>query len=154
MILGRTGQVVKEDFTVVDDADAPIPGIDTGEFTHKLYTPAGAESVLPVTYLELGSGSYRLSFTPDTAGVWYLIVYHGTYFPRGKIGTVEVYDSDFDTLGVDVTFIKDIEGGRWRIVGNQMIFFKEDGITEVARFNLFDESGTPTMDSVFERQRA
>lgn len=47
--------------------------------------------------------------------------------------------------------IYDIQFGRWRIVGNQMIFFKEDNSTEVARFNLFDDAGNPTMDAVFER---
>lgn len=47
--------------------------------------------------------------------------------------------------------IYDIQFGRWRIVGNQMIFFKDDNSTEVARFNLFDDAGNPTMDAVFER---
>ena len=34
-----------------------------------------------------------------------------------------------------------------------MIFFKEDNVTEVARFDLFDDAGNPTMDAVFERTR-
>lgn len=47
--------------------------------------------------------------------------------------------------------IYDIQYGRWRIVGDQMIFYKEDNSTEVARFDLFDDAGNPTMDAVFER---
>lgn len=47
--------------------------------------------------------------------------------------------------------IYDIQFGRWRIVGDQMIFYKDDNATEVARFNLFDDAGNPTMDAVFER---
>lgn len=47
--------------------------------------------------------------------------------------------------------IYDIQFGRWRIVGDQMIFYKDDNSTEVARFNLFDDAGNPTMDAVFER---
>lgn len=47
--------------------------------------------------------------------------------------------------------IYDIQYGRWRIVGDQMIFYKDDNSTEVVRFNLFDDAGNPTMDAVFER---
>lgn len=49
--------------------------------------------------------------------------------------------------------VYDIEYGRWRIVTNQMIFYASDNATEVARFNLFDENGNPTMDAPFERRR-
>lgn len=53
-----------------------------------------------------------------------------------------------------VSQIYDIEHGRWHIVGNQMIFYKEDNVTEVARFELFDENGVPTMNAPFERRRS
>jgi hypothetical protein len=39
-------------------------------------------------------------------------------------------------LGSDLEFIKDIEGGRWQLTGTQMIFFKDDNSTEVARFDI------------------
>jgi len=45
----------------------------------------------------------------------------------------------------------DIQYGRWYIVGNQMIFYKDDNVTEVVRFNLFDDTNTPSMDAVFDR---
>ena len=41
--------------------------------------------------------------------------------------------------------------GRWKIENNQMLFFGSDNSTEIARFNLFDDAGNPTMDSVFDR---
>lgn len=47
----------------------------------------------------------------------------------------------------------DMEGGRWKLTNNQMIFYEEDNLTEVARFNLYDASGTPTTDNVYERRR-
>jgi hypothetical protein len=55
----------------------------------------------------------------------------------------------------DIDFIKDIEGGRWRIDSstNQMIFFEEDNSTEIARFNLYDKDGSPASISVMERTR-
>ena len=47
----------------------------------------------------------------------------------------------------------DMEGGRWKLVNNQMIFYEDDNLTEVARFNLYDASGSPTTDNVYERRR-
>lgn len=58
------------------------------------------------------------------------------------------------TVLVDrIEFIKNIEGGRWSMVNDQMIFYAEDNVTEVARFNLFDSTGTPSLTNVFQRQR-
>lgn len=49
-----------------------------------------------------------------------------------------------DDIQTSVAFIRDIEGGRWRIVGNQMIFYKDDNVTEVTRFNLtYDANQNP-----------
>lgn len=53
-------------------------------------------------------------------------------------------DIRIDQLVLDVEFIKDIEGGKWAIVGNQMIFYKDDNVTEVARFDL-DDANAPTV---------
>lgn len=57
------------------------------------------------------------------------------------------------SLEILLTFLEDIEGGRWRIENNQMIFYKPDNTTEVARFNLFDAAGDPAEEDVFERTR-
>jgi len=67
---------------------------------------------------------------------------------------IDAIKAKTDTISWDdITFLKDIEGGKWQIVGNQMIFYKSDNSTEVARFNLFDEAGTPAMMNVFKRER-
>lgn len=53
-------------------------------------------------------------------------------------------------------FLVDVQGGRWHRDGNQMIFYKSDNVTEVARFNLFQADGiTPAgeADDAFERKR-
>lgn len=57
------------------------------------------------------------------------------------------------STGAMLAFVGDIEGGRWKIVGNQMIFYKVDNITIAATFNLLDAAGNPTMTNVFERLR-
>lgn len=56
----------------------------------------------------------------------------------------------------NVEFIKDIEGGRWSIDqgANQMIFYKSDNVTEVARFDLKGSDGNPNSTDVFTRRRS
>lgn len=48
-----------------------------------------------------------------------------------------------------------MEGGRWKVdtITNQMIFYRADNTTEVARFNLFDSTGAPASENVYERRR-
>jgi hypothetical protein len=58
-------------------------------------------------------------------------------------------------LDADLTFVKDMLGGRWRIDHEnfQMIFYKHDNVTEVARFDLRDKNNDPSFLSVFHRNR-
>lgn len=41
--------------------------------------------------------------------------------------------------------------GRWEVTGNQLILYEMDGTTPLATFNLFDDTGTPSMTRIFER---
>jgi|TARA_Y100000310_G_scaffold333189_1_gene410222 hypothetical protein len=54
-----------------------------------------------------------------------------------------------------VEFIKNIEGGKWSIdsTSKQMVFFKSDNATEVARFGLSGSDGAASVTSVFTRNR-
>lgn len=65
----------------------------------------------------------------------------------------KVDDIDRRTIQMSGTIAQlyDIQFGRWKIVANQMVFYKDDNVTEVVRFNLFDDAGFPSMDAVFER---
>ena len=63
-------------------------------------------------------------------------------------------DSNVKTITSDVDFLKSIEGGRWDLVADQMIFYADDNVTEVARFNMFDSAGNPTTTGdIFKRTR-
>lgn len=57
------------------------------------------------------------------------------------------------TAVADLAFIKGIEGGRWKIIANQMIFYAADNATEIARFDLKDATGAATMSNPMERVR-
>lgn len=117
-----------------------------------------------VYQLEFGSGLYAayVSFPDNFRGqiMWDT----GTAFVT-KSYAVEQANVEENNPKVDDTFrmvtqmsgtiaqLYDISFGRWHIVGNQMVFYKEDNITEVARFNLFDDVGAPSMDAVFQRTK-
>jgi len=83
---------------------------------------------------------------PDAAGV-------AAGLHEATDGLIEAAQADLDALQTDITFLKDIEGGRWRMTANQMIFYKSDNITEVARFDLKDLTGNLAMTGIFERVR-
>jgi len=53
----------------------------------------------------------------------------------------------------NVDLIKQIETGRWKIINNQMIFYKDDNTTEILRFNLYDSNGQLTEDNVYDRRK-
>lgn len=57
------------------------------------------------------------------------------------------------STGALVGLVNSILGGKQEIVGNQLICYAADNTTEVARFNLFDAAGDPTMVSVYLRTR-
>ena len=53
---------------------------------------------------------------------------------------------DFDIKDINLA-----EQGRWKIVGNQMIFYDSDGVTPLRTFDLKDENGQPTSTNPVER---
>lgn len=57
------------------------------------------------------------------------------------------------TAGKILSDIHEIEIGRWQIDADQLILYKSDNVTEIARFNLFDSVGSPTMTDVVDRQK-
>ena len=54
-------------------------------------------------------------------------------------------------LWSDFELVRKVNQGRWRITGNQMIFYDEDDTTPILTFDLFDLAGNPTMTNVMER---
>jgi hypothetical protein len=157
MIFGRKGFEVVDVFSVFDAENRSVENIPVNEFLVDLFSPNGTNALAthPVSFSEMEGGHYRVTFTPLSEGLYYLIVYHTIYFPCGKGGHFQIFSDDFSSIGAMIEIVKDFENGRWRIdkTLNQMIFFKDDNITEIARFNLYDSAGNPTIDNVFERRR-
>ena len=58
------------------------------------------------------------------------------------------------SAGALLGLVHSILGGKQQIIGNQLVCYAADNLTEVARFNLFDAAGDPTMVAVYLRTRA
>ncbi len=95
---------------------------------------------------EISSGFYKYDFTTYDEDEDYVIRADGT----STLQNSERYAySTNETAGVGK--ILQIEKGKWKITGNQMIFYGKDGTTPIYTFDLKNKSGTPTERNVFER---
>jgi hypothetical protein len=86
------GNRIYDNFTITDNADNLVLGLNQSDFTYHLFDPTNSEvsSNIPLLIKELGFGHYRISFIPDKEGSWYLVVYHTLYFPWGKAASFNI----------------------------------------------------------------
>ncbi len=101
MLLGVINKQVDQHFTITDKNGNPVPGVDTtGTIETLVYDPAGNEVSSSVNegFVELGDGNYKYLFTPNTTGIWYVALFHATYFKWGKTGDVQVYSGDISDI--------------------------------------------------------
>ena len=138
----------------------------TGQVGYTLYDSDGtisqARTTTGVFELIVGIGTYasEVTFADGFNGI---IVWDVTMPSSGiKVYASEEYNGvtsatvALESVAEDITFIKDIEGGMWKIdrATKQMVFYKSDNDTEVARFDLFDMNGSPSVDLIYKRSRA
>ena len=119
-----------------------VGGVEVDVLGATALTQVGTSSTWRYVWepVSLGSGQYVVEYSlSDDLGATF-------------VGVEDLAIRDF-AKQEDLEFIRAVESGRWKIVGNQMIFYDEDGVAELMRFNLFDEAGFPTMGNVFERVR-
>jgi len=138
MMFGRIGQLVEEDFTVTDDDNNLITGLINTDFSKDLIDPNGndASGTISVTISETVTGNYRATFTPNSVGIWYLVVY-STYFPWGKGDTIQVYNNDFDSLS-DI-IIRTLGLVQENHYIDNTIYDDDDNLTS-CRIRLYDDS--------------
>ena len=119
----------------------------SGSIRYSLYDTLGTEvsSSANTGIYELGSitGIYgvELNLSPQFSGS---IVWSVTSAPS-VFATEEVK--------IDQKMARYIHTGRWTVDSstNQMVFFQDDNTTVIARYNLFDSSGSPSFTEVFDR---
>ena len=87
-----------------------------------------------------------------------LMANNGATSKNGQLvigGYPDTIETLLGLIQTDLSFVKEIEGGRWKIdkTTNQMVFYKEDNTTVVATFALYDDEGASASSNVFERKR-
>jgi hypothetical protein len=141
--------------TAVDGAGTPKVDITAAAVRVYLVDGTGTEiEQLPLTDLDLvvGGTTWRYLWVPSALAVGqYVVEYQAIdVFGAQYMATEDLSVHDF-ALQADVAFLRQIEEGRWRIIGDQMIFYGVDGVTPILTFDLKDQAGLPTMENVFER---
>lgn len=58
---------------------------------------------------------------------------------------------DLSGLVSQLNTLEAVAIGRWRVANNQLILYELDGTTPLVTFDLFDDSGDPSMTRIFER---
>jgi hypothetical protein len=105
-----------------------------------------------------GTFKYLFNITVTEKTEFLLIMSNGTIDKRGKLvlgGYPDDIEDLLETIETDLSFIKEIEGGRWKIdtVKKQMVFYNEAGNVEIAKFQLYDKDHIPAYVNVMERER-
>lgn len=103
--------------------------------------------------VEVGDGWYRYEFNADDTKDYAIVCDGGD-----SLTTAERYvyaGTELRELSANVELIKQAEFGRWKIdaTNKQLIFYKEDNVTEIARFDLFDLENNKAITNVIERKR-
>lgn len=150
-------------YVIVTQTEIPQTGLTLSDFNVNVYSARKSDANITqlVTDANMsfevdgGIYGYYYSTSVDYTLYDYLITVEYVGALSYDANTWYNFNADIDTseIDTDLTFLKDIEGGRWRMIGNQMIFYESDNVTEVARFDLKDSDGNATMTDVFERVR-
>ncbi len=126
-----------------NNSGTPATGLSP---TIDVWTLDGTQIVTDQAMTEVAGGFYYYDFATYDEDEDYVIRADGT---DTLVGSDRYVYSSNETAGVGK--ILQIEKGRWKIIGNQMIFYDTDGTTALYTFDLKDKSGTATETNVFER---
>jgi len=68
-----------------------------------------------------------------------------------EIQTGLATSSALSAIAAKVNDLEAVALGRWEVTDNQLVLYELDGTTPLATFDLFDDSGSPSMTRIFER---
>jgi len=120
----------------------------SGSIQYAVYDTLGGESVSLTN-----SNVYEVG---SNTGIYGVELNLSTQFSGSilwKVENTNIYASE--EIKIDQKMARYIHTGRWIVDenNNQMIFYEDDNVTEVARYDLKDKNGNPTVESIFERTK-
>ena len=123
-------------------------GGKTSNIRYTIYDTLGAESVAATN-----SGIYELG---SSTGIYGAELNLSTQFSGSILWSVTDATSVFasEEIKIDQKMARYIHTGRWKIDKdeNQMIFYQDDNTTEIAKYDLLDDKGKPSVTQIFERK--
>ena len=119
----------------------------SGSIRYSLYDTLGSE-----VSSSANTGIYELG---STTGIYGVELNLSPQFSGSIVWSVTSAPSVFATeeVKIDQKMARYIHTGRWTVDSdaNQMVFFQDDNTTVIARYNLFDSTGAPSVTEVFDR---
>ena len=90
-----------------------------------------------------------------SASMYFTDTFSGSVLWDTGESTPRYASEDYNGIENKIDLTKSLTSGRWTIDNSlkEMIFYKDDNTTEIARYELFDESGSPSVSSVFDRKK-
>ena len=120
----------------------------TSDVYYTIYDAAGA-----VSAARTNTGVYEIGTSTGIYGVNVSIAnnFQGSIF--WDVNNTSVYAAE--EVSSDQRLTRLMTSGRWKIDKDsaQMIFYEEDNITEIMRFNLKDKEGDASYTEVFDRTK-
>jgi hypothetical protein len=121
----------------------------TSDIRYSIYDTLGSE-----TTSATNTGIYQLGTTTGLYGVELNL---NNRFSGSIVWSVDGNTSVYATeeIKMDQKMARFIHTGRWIIdeSTNQMVFYEDDNVTEIARYDLKDRDGNASITEIFERTR-
>lgn len=183
MFQAKISASVRVPVRLLDSAGAPVTGKVAADVTATVYYSDGTSASPTVTgnWNETAAGAYQLTLTPSVLGpVQVVIVVSGANDFVGVFDCVTDFASDAVTAANAATTAASAAStsatgavtaaglaqtaaeaalaaltGGWTLdpTLNQLTLFAADNTTVIAKFNLFNSAGVPSVDPVFQRVR-
>jgi len=121
----------------------------TSDIRYSIYDTLGSE-----TTSATNSGIYQLGTSTGLYGVELNL---NNRFSGSIVWSVDGNTNVYATeeIKMDQKMARFIHTGRWIIDENtnQMVFYEDDNVTEIARYDLKDRDGNASITEIFERSR-
>ena len=131
-------------------------GGSAGDIRYTIYNTLGVETVASTN-----TGVYEIG---SSTGIYGTELNLSTQFSGSILWSVDGNSNIYATeeIKIDQKMARYIHTGRWKVLDSaadaewdgkpQMVFFQDDNTTEIARFDLFDRKGKPSITELFERR--
>jgi len=135
----------------------------------KFYNVSSGAIIDTGTMTEVGDGFYKYTLTNYTGSVSYIARADGGATLTGReryysfanenyvddIFNANITQYSSNSIGTKISKIYNLVGGRWKIENTQLVIYKDDNITEVMRFNLYDSNGISIHNNtnIFDRRK-